>query len=192
MEAERPSIGMLLPDLAAASLKPMSRIMVDGYDLRSYRPGDEAAWSALMNTGSLGDWTVERTVKDLTGCAQFDPESLFLLMAADGSLAASACAWTKKPDERTTGTLHMVCVDPAHRGRRLSEVVCTAALHRFRQRGFARVDLSTEEWRPGAVKVYLQLGFRPVYSHHTHADQWAKLRERLHWPEPLTSINETE
>lgn len=181
---------MLLPDLAAVTLPPVEQLISDGYELRTFRPGDEADWTALMNTGSLGDWTAERTVRELTGCEQFDPESLFLLMAADGSLAASACAWTKKPAERTTGTLHMVCVDPAHRGHRLSEVVCTAALHRFRARGFDRVDLSTEEWRPGAVKVYLQLGFRPFYTHPSHADQWAELQDRLHWPEPLTSIQE--
>ena len=44
------------PDLAG--LPPVA--VPPGYEFRTYRPGDEAAWGAIMNTGIGSDWTVEQ------------------------------------------------------------------------------------------------------------------------------------
>src|SRR5262249_36151393 len=155
-----------LPSLDAALAQ-----LPDGYHLRTYRPGDEATWAEIMNTGELGPWDVARTRAELTGCPdpQFDAEGLFFVTAApEERPVGSARAWLLDLLETQTGVLHMVCVRPEHRGRRLSHALCLAVLHRFRQRGFRRVLLNTHDWRLGAIKVYLELGFRPVYRDAAH------------------------
>jgi mycothiol synthase len=194
------------------ALAPAVASLPEGYHFRTYRPGDEASWAALMNTGQMGEWTAARTREQLTGCPfpQFDPHGFFVITylppaaaAAGGAAAAAAapepsppgeivgaaCAWLDKPAERETGTLHMVCVLPAHRGRGLAYPVCLAVLHRFRERGYRRVFLNTHEWRLGAVKTYLKLGFQPLYRHPMHPQQWREVVQTLAWTAPLTPID---
>jgi mycothiol synthase len=56
----------------------------------------------------------------------------------------------------------MVCVLPEHRGANLSYALCLAVLHRFRERGLKQMRLHTGDWRLGAVKTSLKLGFQPL------------------------------
>jgi mycothiol synthase len=197
-EPDRPSIQMVRPHLEG--LPPLAAAVAalpPGYRLRRYRPEDQPGWTALMNTGQMGEWTAQRTREQLTGrpWPQFDPHGLFVVTHAPPGgdaevLVASACAWLAAPEERETGTLHMVCVLPEHRGLSLSHPVCLAVLHRFRERGFRRVRLTTHDWRLGAVKVYLRLGFQPLYRHPRHPDQWAALLRALRWTAPVAPEEE--
>jgi len=197
-----PSIQMLRPDLEGLPpLEPVVAALPPGYRLRTYRPGDEAGWAALMNTGDLGQWDVARVRAELTErpYPQFDPEGLFVLTSGAvepaepaAQIAGSACAWLPDPGERETGILHMVCVRPEHRGAGLSYPLCLAVLHRFRARGLRRVRLNTGDWRLGAVKVYLRLGFRPWYRRPEHPAIWREVLAKLSWPdeiEPITDLD---
>jgi mycothiol synthase len=190
----RPSIQMIRPDLdGLPSLDEAVAALPPGYGFRTYRPGDEAAWAELMNTGEMGTWDAARTREKLTGCPapQFDPAGLYMVTyGPDERLVGSACAWLTDPAETQTGTLHMVCVSPEHRGRNLSYAPCLAVLHRFRARGFRRVRLNTHEWRLGAVKIYLRLGFQPLYRRPTHPEQWREVAQALGWTGPLTPVVE--
>lgn len=192
---KRPSLRMLRPHLEdLAPLEPALAALPAGHALRTYRPGDEAAWAAIMNTMNAGEsnqWDGARAWERLTGRPQFDPDGLFFITCgADATPIGSACAWLPEVDETETGILHMVCVLPEHRGRRLSGPLCLAVLHRFRVRGFRRVRLGTHEHRLGAVKVYLELGFQPVYRHPLHPQQWRDIIGRLGWTRPLAPIVE--
>jgi mycothiol synthase len=200
-EPERPSIQMLRPHLEGLPpLGPALAALPAGYRLRPYLPRDVPGWTALMNTGQMGEWTAQRTREQLTErpWPQFDPAGLFVVTAgpaaavdpSGGRVVASACAWLTAPEERETGTLHMVCVLPEHRGRGLSYPLCLAVLHRFRERGFRRVRLNTHDWRLGAVKVYLRLGFQPLYRHPRHPDQWTELLRALRWTAPVAPQEE--
>lgn len=195
--SERPTnIRMLRPDLDG--LPPLATALAAlpaGYALRTYRRGDEAGWAALMNTGDMGVWDVATTVEKLTGrpYPQFDPEGLFILThGPDQQIVGSACAWLMEPRERDVGILHMVCVLPEHRGRHLSYPVCLAVLHRFRERGYRHVYLSTGTQRLGAVKVYLELGFQPVYQKRWHPEQWQEVVAALGWRQPLAPVIEPD
>ena len=189
-----PSIQMLRPRLdELPPLQPLIDALPPGYRFRTYVPGDEAGWAALMNTGEMNEWDVARVEEKLTGCPwpQFDPQGLFVITyGPDEVMAGSACAWLVDPAETERGTLHMVCVLPEHRGARLSYPLCLAVLHRFRERGFKRVGLSTHDWRLGAVKVYLHLGFQPWYRKPGQQEQWAAVLKALDWKEPVTPIVE--
>jgi len=186
----RPTLDDLPP------LEPVLRSLPSAYAVRTYRPGDEAGWAALMNTGQMDHWDVERTREKLTGrpWPQFDPDGLFVIIHTTGGAAeeivGSACAWLVDPAETETGTLHMVCVLPEHRGAQLSYPLCLAVLHRFKQRGYHRVRLNTGDWRLGAVKIYLRLGFQPLYRKPTHPEQWRVVLTTLGWTGPATPIVE--
>jgi mycothiol synthase len=183
-----------LDDLPA--LEPLVAALPVGYGFRTYRPGDEAGWAALMNTGEMDTWDAAKVREWLTGrpYPQFDPDGLFVLTFRDGAgapgaaeqIVGSACAWLLDPAERETGILHMVCVLPEHRGAGLSTLVCLAVLHRFRTRGYKRVLLNTGDWRLGAVKIYLKLGFQPLYRLPSHPQQWQEVVRALHWEAPLS------
>jgi mycothiol synthase len=183
---------MLRPNLEGLPpLEPVRAALPAGYRLRTYQPGDEAAWATLMNTGDMGFWDAAVTRDKLTGrpYPQFDPAGLFMVTSGpEEQIVGSACAWLAEPEETQTGILHMVCVLPEHRGQRLSYVVCLAVLHHFRERGFRRVRLSTGAQRPGAVKVYLELGFQPVYEEPWHPAVWQGIVKQLGWTQPLTPV----
>ena len=186
---------MLRPDLddlppLAEALKAVHGLPGE-YRFRTYRPGDEAGWAALMNTGQMDEWDAARTREKLTGVAwpQFDPQGLFLITAGPGEeIVGSACAWLADPSETETGVLHMVCVLPEHRGARLSFLLCLAVLHRFKERGFCRVRLNTGSWRLGAVKTYLRLGFRPWYRKPGQDALWREALDAVRWNDPVEPI----
>ena len=184
----RPSLDDL-PSLATALASTLGGPA--GYRFRTYRQGDEAAWAAIMNTGEMEHWDAARTREKLTGCPQpqFDPAGLFFVTyGAAEQPVGSACAWLLRPDETETGILHMVCVLPEHRGRGLARPLCLAVLHRFRERGFRQVRLNTGDWRLGAIKTYLHLGFQPLITKPEQPPAWDDVARRLVWPDPLTPI----
>lgn len=194
-QPQRPTgVRMRRPDLERLPpLEPVVEALPAEYTLRTYQPGDEAAWAALMNSGDMGVWDAATAREKLTGrpFPQFDPAGLFMLTCVpEQHIVGSACAWLVDPAEREQGVLHMVCVLPEHRGRRLSYAVCLAVLHRFRQRCFATVCLNTGAQRLGAVKVYLDLGFQPVYQRPWHPELWREIVATLGWSQPLAPVLE--
>lgn len=144
--------------------------MPEGYDLRTYQPGDEASWAEIMNTG-VGEWTADTCLEKLTGQPRFIPDGLFFA-TFEGKPVGSACAWRKSAEEWESGYLHMVCVLPEHRGKQIGHALNLAALRWFRDRGFKEVWLSTDDWRIPAIKSYLRLGFEPFYPDDSHRERW--------------------
>jgi len=154
--------------------------MPEGYELRTYRPGDEAAWAEIMNTG-VGEWTSESCREKLTGDPRFIPEGLFFAVH-EGKPVGSACAWRRSADEWEKGYLHMVCVLPDQRGKQIGHLLTLAVLRFFRDRGFKEVWLSTDDWRIPAIKSYLRLGFEPDYEDDSHHERWKVVFERIATP----------
>jgi mycothiol synthase len=149
-----------------------------GYGLRTFRPGDEAAWGEIMESaGGIGaDWTVEKVRARMMERPQFEADGLFFASdgAAGGRLVASAAAWRVPPEERATGYVHMVCALAEHRGRGLGRLVTLAVLHYLRDHGFGDALLDTDDFRIPAVRTYLGLGFVPVYVEDPASDHVAR------------------
>lgn len=150
----------------------------EGYELRAYRPGDEAAWAGIMNTGLGSGWTAERCEEELTGLPRFRPDGLFFV-TRQGEPVGSACAWPDAPDDYARAQVHMVCVKPEHRGRRLGRVLCVAVLRYMRDHGFQSAYLTTDDFRLAAVKEYFDLGFEPDYVEESHRARWARVIAEL-------------
>ena len=142
-----------------ADLPPLD--LPAGYALRCYGDGDEGAWADVVNSvGDLGNYDAARARAFMMSKPQFDPEALQFI-TFEGTPVATACAWRDHAGETQLGQLHMVAVDPAHRGKRLGTHVSTAVIRYFESHGFASLYLMTDDWRLPAVKTYLQLGFEP-------------------------------
>lgn len=144
-----------------------------GYRLRTYRPGDEAAWADIINrAGQLGEHTPDKVRTSLTGQDRFHPEGLVFVTTDEGEPVATACAWLNTRDDWRTGQVHMVAVVPEHQGKRLSYWASVAICHIFRSWGIPQIFLLTDEFRKAAVKVYLNLGFRPIIRSREHYERW--------------------
>jgi mycothiol synthase len=147
----------------------------DGYELRTWRPGDEARWAAVMD-GAIGAWDEERVRSEFLHQDGVEPDNIFVV-AHGGELVATATA-RRLPDP-ATGYVHMVAADPAHRGRGLGTLVNAAVLHRLRELGCTSARLHTDDDRLPAIRIYRRLGFEPRHTAPDHAERWARVLDAL-------------
>jgi mycothiol synthase len=150
----------------------------EGCGLRTYLPGDEAHWARIMNDCIGAGWTVARCREELVQRPEFRAGGWYFA-TVDRAPQATATAWQKRDDEETLGYVHMVGVARECRGRGLGELVTLATLHWFRDHGFRRAMLHTDDWRVPAIGLYLKLGFEPVVFDEHHARRWAEVRTKL-------------
>lgn len=155
----------------------------DGYVLRNYREGDEAGLSRVYVAGDLGMETPELVREKLIEHPCFTPERIFVL-EYDAEIVGTACAWANARDS-SKGYLHMVGVLDGHRGKRLGALLTITTMIYHRDHGFTAQQLDTDDWREAAVKLYLDLGYVPVYIDDTHPGRWRTLAAKLHRPEAL-------
>jgi mycothiol synthase len=149
-----------------------------GYELRTYRPGDEAAWCEIMNTGIGTGWTAEKCRAELTEQEPFLPDGCFFATKS-GEAVATACAYDIPPEGVNAAQVHMVCAKPAHRGRGLGRLVTLAVLHYMRKHGYQAAFLGTDDFRVAAVRTYLGLGFVPDYIEDSHRARWSALFAKI-------------
>ena len=143
----------------------------EGYSLRTSRPGDEAAEARLLD-GAIGRWDEERAKKELFSRPEFYHANFFFVCRGEEPVG-TAGLWK--------GTLHMVAVAEAHRGRRLSRLVCAAVMRRARELGLKRLTLTTDDFRIAAIRTYLKLGWKPVMlvNCEDHARRWEAVMKEI-------------
>ncbi|PUA36160.1 hypothetical protein C8Z91_27340 [Paenibacillus elgii] len=142
-----------------------------GYTIRSFQPGDESRWESIIRQSFEREIAFGHKIGDLP---YFQPERVLFICSGDIP-AATATAWeTKLPGERC-GYLHMVGALPDHSGRGLGYAASLAALHRMRAEGQTQAFLETDDFRLPAIKIYLKLGFTPVYLHELHRPRWERV-----------------
>ena len=153
----------------------------EGYALRSYREGYAKAWCAIMNESIGKGWTCERFREAVLDPPQFDSEGLFFVTWEDRPIA-TASAWRDSVEEREIGQVHMVGALKAHRGKKLGRFLTLSVLHYFKERGFRSAELSTDDSRLPAIRIYLDCGFEPNLIHKSHRARWAEVYEALGIP----------
>ena len=65
------------------------------------------------------------------------------------------------------------------RGLGAGRLVCLAALHSLRDRGYKTAVLSTDDDRIAALSLYYSLGFRPIYEHESHEARWEAVMKTI-------------
>lgn len=149
------------------------------YRLRTYRPGDEDAWLALLSSGVFGSWDHPRLARMLAGERGPLPRSgIFFVTMADEPVG-TACAFLHPDECGDVAELGWVVVHPKHRGHGLSLQVCRAVLGFVRALDHSYVYLLTEDFRLAAIKTYLRLGFVPEMVDPSHPGRWQAIRHAL-------------
>ena len=174
MSRARPQLIMVRPHLD--DLPPLR--VPEPYRIRSYRPNDEVLWTELVGVAMNSSWTVEGCREKIIGAPGFDPGGLFFAVEGE-TVVGTACAFHDEGNPPERGTVHMVCVHPDHRGRRLGYWLSLAVLRRFRERGLRSVQLLTDDVRLAAIHIYLKLGFAPHMSHESYPARWEAIMRNL-------------
>lgn len=149
-----------------------------GCELRTYQPGDEVHWARIMNDCIGQGWTGERCLAEMVRRPEFRSDGCFFAVV-DGVPEGTATTWVKENLAPETGYVHMVGVAPSRRGLGLGALVSLATLHWFRDHGFRRALLNTDDWRLPAIAIYLKLDFEPVLFDDEHRERWNAVREKL-------------
>lgn len=153
--------------------------MPPGYQLRAFRPGDEEAWIAILNTGNFGAWDRARLDQMLAGERAPLPRDGIFFATRDDRPVATVCVFLHASDSGVMPELGWVAVAPEHRGHGLSRELGRAALLYVRDHGYRYIYLLTEDYRPAAIKTYLRLGFEPEMIDPAHPAWWAEAVPRL-------------
>ena len=134
----------------------------EGFSLRTFREGDEEAYVELMHQSGFDFWG--KTQLDLVKTNVLENGVFFLVEDSTGRLAATAMAnKAKEGKDPSCGELGWVGAHPDFRGKRLSAIACSAVLARYREEGYKKVILYTDDFRLPAIKTYLNAGFKPMY-----------------------------
>ena len=159
-----------------------------GYDLRTYRKGDEEHWARIISDSFGGrERTARDTRNEITDRDVFIPDGFYFATHREVPVG-TACAWRQSVDEKDVGYVHMVGVVAEHTGHKLGKWVSLAVLHYFRNNGFISAMLDTDDFRIPAIKTYLNLGFVPVYVEEGQSERWRNIFENLKLPHPSTQI----
>jgi mycothiol synthase len=157
-----------LPELPAP-------LQVAGYELRAFQAGDESAWVAILSASDLGVWDRARIDRLIAGERGAVPLEGAFFATFRGEPVGTAHLEMREDGDTVCSELSWVAVLPEHRGRNLGYPLCRAALAYARSAGHPYVILKTQDFRVGAIKTYLRLGFEPTMEDPSHPERWRQL-----------------
>lgn len=140
----------------------------EGYRFTFYRPGDRDSWIAIEQ--SAKEFSSREDGLAAWGRYYGDHEEelprrmLFLEDIKTGEKVATATAFYDviHGDPSGSAWLHWVAVRRDCQGRGLSKPLVTQAMAVMRELGYTHAKIPTQTTSWVAVKVYLDLGFRPI------------------------------
>ena len=177
---QSPQLVMLRSSLS--ELPPVR--LEQGYTVRTFQPGDEAAWELIIGEAFGG----QRRFETMAEGEQFMPERVFFI-CFEGIPVATASAWWQKQWGEDTGYLHMVGILPSHAGKRLGYFVSLAAMYRMAEENRLRTILQTDDFRISAIKSYLRLGYEPEIVHPNQVDRWKQIFTEINDQERLSRLD---
>jgi mycothiol synthase len=160
---------------------PPAWTLPPAYSLRFYQAGDELAYFTLMERAGYPGWTLHEFGLWLQKAL---PTGFFMAFdRATGQLAATAMAChNPTPLHPLGGSVSCVATDPDHRCRGLGYAVAAAATCRLVEAGYREIYMLTDDWRLGAIKIYLRMGWQPHMFRDDMPDKWRAVCESIHWP----------
>ena len=174
------SLHMILSDLS--DLPPVD--LPEGCDWTTLESGLDREFLGVVNRAYRRREDKKNFLRGFDKDSGHDPKN-FILIRSGGKPSAVAVAgqreWKAKGKFKgeKVGFLDTVGVDPDFRGQGFGRMVSLLALHRLRDRGFKHVILSSNDFRLQAIRLYLMLGFRPLYLHPGDRFRWKSVTRRL-------------
>jgi mycothiol synthase len=150
-----------------------------GYELcRLDGDADGATFLALMRRVELGTWDDARLTRVRETI--LPGGWMWVVEQGNGALVATAMAQDNpSPDLGLDGEVGWVASDPDHRGRGLGRLVVAAAVARLEAAGYQHIYLKTDDHRLPAIRVYVGLGFEPLYYANGMRERWDAIRANL-------------
>jgi len=102
-------------------------------------------------------------------------ENSMVLITQFGEPVAVACGLSR---DNNWVELAWVAVMPAHRGRGIGRLVCGAVVRQLLALGKSKIFGSTQDERLSAIKIYLDIGFHPLYRK-DKIDRWNSICNKL-------------
>lgn len=151
----------------------------EGYSISRYQTeADKQHWLDCCANGQLIDETIgmEAYDKAISQLPEIIPERDIFFLDYRGEHIATTTGFL----EGDRGRIHMVGLKSEFRGKDLSKYVLYAALRNILELGDpACTYLTTDDFRLGAVKLYLNIGFQPVEYDVGMVERWEALMEIL-------------
>jgi len=171
------TVNMIRPTLDDLPVCPVPA----GFALRTYQPGDEAAWVAIHVEADRWNRIALETFWKEFG---HDPAPLaarmFYLCDAEGRAIGTATGWWNDAYHGAAwGRIHWVALLPAYHGRGLAKPLLAAACWRMRELGHDKAYLVTSTARIPALNLYCSFGFEPEIRSAADEAAWAAVRPYL-------------
>lgn len=155
----------------------------EGYRFHNWRRGgDEILSYEKYRECWIKMWSaegIERITKwfdEVYNDALVPDDGFFTILYDEGEPVAVSCIQIGEhtPD---SATVHAVAASTDHKGKGLGRIITQAVMLEAQKRGIYETYLTTDDWRIPAVKIYLDLGFRPVLWDSDMRERWMKLLE---------------
>ena len=139
----------------------------NGYNLRTFRVGDEQTWADIRNAAfghsSKAEEFWTQTFLGVNKRIDFDPQGFFFVEKGGKPVGMSAGIVLhdrKKIGGTLPGAIGWTGVLKDHRGIGLGRALAISSLNYLHGRGVAVTEVGTEFYRNAAVNLYESLGFR--------------------------------
>ncbi len=148
----------------------------EGYSFSNYKcEADKLEWCECCKNGLVADTANEATFYDrIASLENINIYDDVFFLDYNGQHIATV---TTVLHSSGIGVVEMVGMKTEWRGKGLGKYLNYIALKTFSQRDVKFVELTTDEWRKGAVKSYLNAGFLPVEYAIGMQDRWERVLE---------------
>ena len=145
-----------------------------GFVIHTHSEGEESDWENLVERAFGMHYSFDEFIRRK---GEYNPDYVLYLLKNGKKIAtATSTEIAKFPGE---GWVRMVGTDPEYRGIGAGRLIVTAALSSLYKRGYKSAVLSTDDKRIGAIKLYMHLGFEPIFTHKSHKMRWEKIISEL-------------
>lgn len=121
-----------------------------------------------------GTWTREQFYETMWNDPTIPEDGIFFAVTPEGRIFSTATVQVRPGH---IGNLHMVGSCEDVRGMGGGRAVCTAVVDYFRRHEIKEAYLNTDDFRKPAIKIYLDLGYRPYLYAPDMAERWHALMD---------------
>lgn len=158
--------------------EPFPPSAFEGVELKGYSGQLEDGCINLLNSiGSLGFWNQERFSDEILSTVENPAKDIFILVEA-GSIVGLTVLHKKSLSDNCA-EIGYVAVKPENRSRKLGYNLLLHVLSQMKNRGMDYGYLKTDSFRLGAIKTYLNTGFRPYIRNDNERKRWQKALDKL-------------
>ncbi len=173
------SLYMIRPTLDDLPVAPFP----EGYGIRAMRLDEAGLWTDIQRDAEpFFEVQSEWFGQAFGGDPDAVPQRCYLIVNARGVAVGTVSAWyNNNYHGETWGQVHWLAVRPAYQRRGLARAAlayCLAQLARWHDRAY----LGTHSERIGAIRLYLEMGFRPDLDHPGARAAWLALRDKVGYP----------